>query len=122
MEYHVPTAAENSLDDIGTKVKQLIGELRYISDSTRPEINYVVCRLGAALSKTSEGQWGILNAKLRYLKCTRNYWIYFRKQENNQGIKVAFNPKPIRARVDADWDKDQDDRSSITCGYKTIHG
>lgn len=122
IEYHGPPQDYIPAMDTINKYRRLIGELRYIADSTRPDIAYVVGRLGAALAGANERHWTILKATLHYLKIKRNYGLYFRASKQRDEICATSKTRPISSNYDADWVNDIVDRRSITGGFITING
>lgn len=71
-EYHAPPKENTHLPDTAGKYRKLVGDLRYIADSTRPDVAYVVGRLGAAFSNPIDIHCNFMKATLAYLK-NRNY-------------------------------------------------
>ena len=66
-----------------TTFRQTIGELRYISDSTRPDIDHSVSRLAASMQKPTHHNWGRLRYLLKYLKETVSHRIFYRSIPNS---------------------------------------
>lgn len=50
-QYHAQDDEEEILLDTVALYRKLVGDLRYIADSTRPDVSYVTGRLGAAMVK-----------------------------------------------------------------------
>lgn len=72
-EYHTTTSDDIELPDTVEKFWKLVGDLPYIADSTRPDIVYVVGRLGTAMSKPTVRHWNIMKEVLRSIEKTRNF-------------------------------------------------
>lgn len=120
--YHPPSTEDTEQPETRDKYMQIIGDIRYIADSTRPDLAYVAGRLGAAMSRPTTRHWRIMIATLRYLKKTRNYGLFFKRNAEKKSINVAFKTSPICASSDADWANDVTDRRSITGGLITYRG
>ena len=82
-----------------TTFRQTIGELRYIADSTRPDIAHSVSRLAASMQKPTHHNWGQLRYLLKYLKGTVAHGIFYRSIPNAHLTSYAdagFANKPDR--------------------------
>lgn len=101
--YHALDESDHKMPESLDKYRQLVGELRYIADSTRPDIAFAVGRLG-------------------YLKRARNYGLYFRKTDHRGKITTTCKTSPLQANDDADWANDKGDRRSVTGGFVTYRG
>lgn len=120
--YHAPDNDDDHLPDTVDLYRKLVGELRYIADSTRPDITFVTGRLGAAMDNPTVRHWNIMKATLRYLRHTRNYGLHFRKHTATKGLQATSATKPLTACADADWANDRIDRRSVKGGYFAWHG
>lgn len=89
------------------KYREVIGSLIYLMTSTRPDLSFVVSKLSQYLSEPKKQHWVAAKHVLRYLKCTVDQELCFRKQDVDLKL-VAYS--------DADWAADQNDRRSVT-GY-----
>lgn len=121
-EYHKSDSADTELPDNMPRYWQLVGDLRYIADSTRRDIAYVVGRLAAAITKPTVRRWNIMKATLRYLRKTRNFGLHFGPRPQEEQINATSATKPLTTCADADWANDKQDRRSITGGFFTWHG
>lgn len=77
--YHQPSDEDTAQPRTKTKYKQLVVELRFLADCTRPDIAYVVGRLGTAAANPTNRHWSILKETLRYLAGTKDYDIRYSK-------------------------------------------
>lgn len=62
--YHPPTPQDIELPERQENYMQLVGDLRYIADCTRPDLAYIFGLLGAALSRPTVRHWNMLKATL----------------------------------------------------------
>jgi len=85
--------------------RELVGALMYLAVATRPDIAHAVSVLSQFNDCNAAPHWRAAKRVLRYLKCTINYGIVFRKSGDS-----------IRLYVDADWGRCKIDRRSYT-GY-----
>lgn len=90
--------------------QEIIGCLLYLSQGTRPDINYVVNYLSRYNNKPEMTHWVSLKRVLRYLKGTENLCLTY-VQDKEEEI--------VHAYCDADWANSEDDRRSCT-GYTFI--
>lgn len=102
--------------------RKLVRDVRYIADSTRPDLAFVVGRLLAASASPTERHWHIMKSTLRYLKRTRNFGLFFYKKTNKTGIEATCTARELCASADADWAIDKVDRQSVTGGFITWNG
>lgn len=89
------------------KYRQLVGDLRYLADSTGPDLAYVTSKLAAAISKTTTRHWAALKAVIRYLICTPMMGIIFRAAQQR-----PTNSKRLQGYSDASFAADAADRKS----------
>nr|KYP46750.1 Retrovirus-related Pol polyprotein from transposon TNT 1-94 [Cajanus cajan] len=87
------------------KYSQIIGSLLHLSNYSRPDIAYVVGRLGRYTHNPDHSHWLTLERLFKYLKGTINY-----------GIHYACYPIVIEGFSDANWISDSDETKS-TSGY-----
>lgn len=62
--------------------QQLVGDLRYITDSTRPDIYYITNRLAQYMQHPREHHWQNLKSVLRYLKQTAHHGLTYKPMHN----------------------------------------
>ena len=55
-----PTDEENIREDIAKIYGKAVGEIRYIADSTRPDIAFAATTLARALKKPTQRHWNLL--------------------------------------------------------------
>ena len=107
---HPPRKDETEAPVSAKKFQQILGELRYIADSTRPDIYYAANRLGSAAKNPTQRHWNGLNSLIRYLKATKNHGIYFpSRRETRTPIT-----KLLQTFSDSDHAGDTSDRKSVT--------
>lgn len=109
--YHAATAADVKLTETKDKYRKLVSNLRYLAECTRPDLSYVVGRLGAAMDQLIARNWKNIRATMRYLPATRNYGIFFSKsQGHRKAVEASFKTKAIEESSNADWTNDMVDR------------
>ena len=109
-----PSASEDERADISATYGKAVGEIRYIADSTRPDIAFAATTLARALKKPTQRHWKMLQRLVHYLHRTREEGILMPKG-NHQRIQ-------IHAYSDADYANDQATRKSITGMVTTVNG
>ena len=68
---------------------QILGEIQYLANATRPDIAYAVNHLASYTANPSLQHWGALKRILRYLAGTRNYGItYLASPSKNRGTNL----------------------------------
>ena len=101
-----PTDTEAGRDDIAEIFGNAVGEIRYITDSTRPDIEFAATAFARTLKKPTQRHWNLAQRLTQYLHTTRN-----------DGILMPFNKSKrlqIKAYSNADYANDQTTRKSIT--------
>ena len=88
--------------------RELIGNLIYLANATRPDIAFAVSSLSSFCDNPNISHWKSAKHVLRYLRGTLDYKITYKK----------INSK-LEAYVDSDWAGDINDRRSCT-GYVTM--
>ncbi|KAG8238793.1 hypothetical protein J437_LFUL018591 [Ladona fulva] len=86
-----------------TNFRESIGSLLYLSNSTRPDIMFPVCKLSQHNSNPKIENWADVKHLLRYLKCTEHLAFQYSKKN-----------KPMEVYVDANWENDRVDRKSFS--------
>jgi hypothetical protein len=102
------------LDDRGrtsTEYRQIVGELIYLSERTRPDITYAVGQLSRHIQDARRVHWIAVKNVLAYLQGTQKFGLRFQKLASHK----------IAGYSDSDWAGDLDDAKS-TSGYVFIHG
>lgn len=122
MEYHELNDDDHFLPETIDLYRKLVGDVRYIADSTRPDIAFVAGRLGAASAKPTERHWRLMKAALRYLKRTRNYVLFYHKHTSQKGVEATCKTRPLCASADSEWGNDKVDRLSVTGRFITWKG
>lgn len=100
------TDGQEKLND-PRKYREAVGSLIYLTLCTRPDLSYVVSKLSQYFSGPTEEQWTTVKHVLKYLKCTNDKMLCYRKCD--EGLRMV-------AYSDADWAGDTNDRRS-TSGY-----
>lgn len=88
--------------------REAVGSLIYLIICTRPDLSFVVSRLSQYFAEPTEEQWVTVKHVLRYLKCTAEKGLSFKRNDCEKLGIQAYN--------DADWAADTSDRRSTT-GY-----
>lgn len=98
-----------------------MGELRYIANSTRPDITFIVNRLAAATHNRTKRHWLHLKRLMRYLAGTRNDGIMCKPGQQRDALICFVNDPsmsrrthPIQTFLDADFAGDESDRNSTS--------
>lgn len=98
-------------NDEAENYRALIGDLRYLADSTRMDIAFATARLARHTAKPTTAHWKLTNHILRYLKHTRTHGILY----------TAQTQEPLKTYCDADF-ANAADRKSITGAIHTAFG
>lgn len=100
-----PATSEEKKDMEGVPYRRLVGKLMYLAQATRPDLSFVVSRLGQFASNPGRPHWVAAKRVLRYLKGTMDYEFLIDRQGED-----------IVAYSDSDYAGCKDDRKSTT-GY-----
>jgi len=95
---------------IDVPYRRLVCSLMYIAISTRPDISFSVAYLSRFLDKPTEMSWKAAKRVLRYLSCTRDLGLRYRRGHDS-----------LHAMSDADWGGDKLSRRSVS-GFVAFHG
>ena len=98
-----------------TRYRQILGEIRYITDSTRPDIAYATNRLAQHMAKPQQHHQQGLKSLLRYMKGTRTHGLFYPQQE--QPSKPTTH---LQIFSDADFANERN-RKSITGVVHNYH-
>lgn len=60
MENYAPKATDTPLTNMAEKYRQLVGNPRYLEDSTRPDLVYIKRKLAAEIQNTTTRHWSAL--------------------------------------------------------------
>lgn len=99
-----------------------MGDVRYIADSTRPDITFVFGRLRAAMATPTVSHWNVMKETLVYLHKTRNHGPHFRRKQHQNEIHSTSAKKPLTSFPDSDWENEKVDRRSVAGGFFTWFG
>lgn len=122
-EYLSVISEDKFLSDTALRYTQLIGDLRYISYSTWPDLRFIFGRLCVAIDKPSTVHWRILKGILCHLSKSHKYGLHFNINCNSSGEVVSsFKTRSIQASSEAYYLNDRPDRCSISWGSITYHG
>lgn len=94
-----------------TKYRSLVGGILYLAVSVRPDLAVSAAILGRKFAKPSERDWSAAKRVLRYLKQTRNYYLYLGAGEDQM----------LLGYTDSDWADDIETRRS-TSGFVFLLG
>ena len=97
---------EHSISQI--EYAQIIGNLMYFMNCTRPDITYAIGRLSRYTQSPNQDHWTTVRRVLKYLRGTINYSLYF-----------SGFPSLLERFSDANWISDSDEMKS-TSGYVLI--
>ena len=88
--------------------RKAVGNLLYLSGSSRPDLCYAVCKISQKCNDPTKKDWNDVKHILRYLKHTCD-------------LKLNYERKnaPIEIYCDSDWANDKDCRKSIS-GYVVL--
>lgn len=100
-----PSDSETRVD-VNIPYQEAIGSLLYVSQGTRPDINFAVNYLSRFNNNYNQSHWNAVKRIMRYLKATIDTKLTFTKKNNNTLFGYS----------DADWAGDISDRKSTT-GY-----
>ena len=101
LKLHAAEQDEDVLNTTQYPYATAIGVLRYLVDSTRPDLAYVTGALAIHAARPTLRHWRALKAVARYLSGTRKYGILYTKGNAT-----------LTAQVDADFADCQDTRQS----------
>ena len=94
---HGPTDQDEPLSKHSQlqEYQQILGDLRYIADSTRPDIYFVIIRMSVAAKAPTTRHWNALKRVLRYLRHTLQHELLFPAAQipSKSGTKLT-NPSP----------------------------
>ena len=107
---HPPNPNDKPATISAKQYQQILGEVRYIADSTRPDIYYAAKRLASAAKEPTQRHWMGLKSLLRYLKATKNHGILYPTREATKAHSDDF----LTTFSDSDHGGDTTDRKSIT--------
>ena len=110
------TNTEHLKPSEATKYRQILGEIRYITDSTRPDIAYATNRLAQHMSRPQKHHKQALKSLLRYLKGTRGHGLFYPHKPPQ-----AQHSRPLQVYSDADFANAEDHKSiaGMVHSYKT---
>lgn len=68
---HPPTEDDTACMEFQHEYQVRVGHIRYLADSTRPDLSYVASVLGAAFHRPTKRHKVLLSSVIRYMKGTR---------------------------------------------------
>ena len=74
------------------RYRQILGEIRYITDSTRPGIAYATNLLAQHMAKPQQNHQQGLKSLLRYMKGTRTHGLFYPQQEQPSSQQSISRP------------------------------
>lgn len=107
-----PSESDQIYLSIATHYRETVGELRYLTDSTRPDLQFYTNCLARANHKPTIRHWKLLKRLVRYLIHTPNQGISFPN---------FTTPDTIIAYKDADFANDKITHKSISGSVHTLH-
>lgn len=102
---------DNTEDCPGAPYRELICELLYLSQRTRPDIAFAVAKLAQFCSSFNKQHWIAAKRILGYVKETKHHKIVYR-----------LTGQPVSAYTDADWATCSRDRKSTSVVLITLAG
>ena len=109
-----PEESEERCEDITVIYEKAVGEIRYIADSTRPDIAFATTALARALKKPTRRHWKLVQRLAQYLGSTRDEGILMPSSEAKDVTVSAYS--------DADYANDKTTRKSITGMLTMVNG
>lgn len=116
-ELHPPVASDQKMPDTIDKYRQLVGDLRYLADCTRPDLTYITGKLGAAAHSPTHRHWVALKAVIRYLRQTQQTGLCY-----PAGQKRRPSLKLVQCYTDSNFAGDASDRKSTSGAVLTYNG
>ena len=117
----------NQFRTLQTRSK-IVGELRYITDCTRPNFNFYVNKLSGAMHSPTRRHWLFLKNTLRYLKATKNHGILYRAKGRKEHLATmilkgeTLDQHPLHTYTDADFAGYDNDRKSTSGAVHLYNG
>ncbi|XP_064468704.1 uncharacterized protein LOC135382966 [Ornithodoros turicata] len=105
-------SGDHGLLPTNDQYRQAVGELLYLSTTTRPGIACAIGILCLRVSKPRQQDWNALKKLLRYLKYNRSLKL---KLSGQPGVR-------LECYVDADWAGDVSDRKSTSGHFVQLGG
>lgn len=117
MQIHPPTLADVSLPEVTETYRQLVGDLRYLADSTQFDLSYATGNLCTAVNQSTTRHWHSMKSKIRYLIHTANTGILFRSgQQRPPNISLLSDYSAFRF---ANYAKDRNSTLGCLLNYNT---
>ena len=95
-------------------MKEVVGQLSYIANGTRPDISYAVLQLAKYSNDASDEHWQAAKRVMRYLAGTKGQGLHYRRRRDGEPAVLQ-----AEAYADADHAGDVHDRRSVT-GYVVL--
>lgn len=132
MNLHPPLPDEPPAPISPKQYAEMVGYIRYLADSTRPDICYLTSRLACANKSPTLRHFQFLRKATRYLKGTRNLGLLYttRSGDRKTRLRIYAPSKPTEHKQkdmhlsissDADFANDIVDRKSISGAIITIN-
>ena len=86
-----------------TLYRKATGSLLYLSNATRPDLAYTVCKLSQFNSDPRKSHWNLIRHVLRYVHNTKDVKLRYVKSEKN-----------VEAFCDSNWAEDRESRKSVS--------
>lgn len=104
---HPTLPNEPPITDHHANYRQLVGDLRYLADTTRPDLAMAASKLGGANHAPTARHFSLLKSTLRYLQSHRNLALSYHSGSSTAGPHIS-----VRLYSDSDWANDASDRKS----------
>ena len=95
-------------------MKEVVGQLSYIANGTRPDISFAVLQLAKYSNDASDEHWQAAKRVMRYLAGTKGQGLHYRRRRDGEPEVLQ-----VEAYADADHAGDVQDRRSVT-GYVVL--
>lgn len=79
IQLHPPTENDTPLSEVAETYRQLVGDLHYIVDNTRLDLDYVTGKVGTAKNQPTTRNLHAIKSTISYLIRTQNTGIVLRE-------------------------------------------
>lgn len=71
VKIHSPEDRDETIDKTSVEYQSLVGDLIYLADCTRLDLDFIVGNMGSGNHETTYRNWDILKAEIRYVHGTK---------------------------------------------------
>ena len=128
VKYHPAAFDDKTVPHLTGTFQKIVGELRYITDCTLPDINFYVNKISAAMHNPTRRHWLILKNTLRHLKVTKEHGIIYKPKNGREQLATVFlkidkgTKHPLHTYSDADFAGDDNDRKFTSSAVHLYQG